>query len=331
MNTKPRATPRHIEPMDLAERLLGGERAALARLLTLVENDSPRAADACRRLYPKVGRSFRIGVTGPPGAGKSTLIDALIREYRKMGRTVGVVAVDPSSPITGGALLGDRIRMDSGSRDAGVFIRSMAGRGHPGGLALRTVEVSDILDAFGFDVLLIETIGTGQDEVAIVKAADVVVLVLNPGAGDGIQALKAGLMEVADLIVIHKADREGAEELRREIESALDFRPMEEVRPPVLLASALRGTGLAELIAAIDAFRAAGEASGLLRRRREERLRERVRRLVEDRLRQELWNGFGSEQTLETWVQRILDRREGDPWTAADEIYGRTAGGRMHA
>jgi LAO/AO transport system kinase len=221
--------------------------------------------------------------------------------------------------------------MDSGSRDEGVFIRSMAGRGHPGGLALRTVEVSDVLDAYGFDLVLIETIGTGQDEVEIVKAADVVVLVLNPGAGDGIQALKAGLMEVADLIVINKADREGAEELRREIESALDFRPMGEVRPPVLLASALRGTGLAELIAAIDAFRASGEASGLLRRRREEHLRERVRRLVEDRLRQELWNGSGSEQTLETWVQRILDRREGDPWTAADEIYGRVAGGRMHA
>jgi LAO/AO transport system kinase len=270
------------DPAGLARTLVEGDHAALSRAISWVENQSPGFDQLLRELFPRTGRGHRIGVTGPPGAGKSTLTQALARAWRTAGHTVGVVAVDPTSPVSGGALLGDRIRMTGVALDPGVYIRSMATRGALGGLALSTREVCDVLDAAGFDRILVETVGVGQAELDVVAAADTVVLVLTPESGDGIQTLKAGLMEVADIFVVNKADRPLADRLAREIEAALQMRhPETREVGPVLLTVATDGSGVSALVEAVDRHRAGLAQSGELLARRRRRLAEQTRRVVE--------------------------------------------------
>lgn len=295
MALQPSST-RRDEPEQLAARLLAGERLAVARLISWAERGDPGFAAAMRHFYPRVGRAGRVGVTGPPGAGKSTLVNELVQLHRAQDRTVGVLAVDPSSPFTGGALLGDRIRMEDRTSDPGVFIRSMASRGSHGGIARAAIDACDVMDAFGFDELLIETVGVGQAEYDVVSAADTVLVVLCPGAGDGIQALKSGLLEVADVLVVNKSDAPGAERLVRDLEEAVHLRRDEtrDWRPPVVSCSAGRSQGVAAVLDAVELHRAhimprLGES------RRAQRLGQ-VRRTLGEALERELWEhrGYGA-------------------------------------
>lgn len=283
---------------ELVERLLAGERTAVARLITWAENGDPRFRRALPLFFERVGRAARVGVTGPPGAGKSTLVNELTVRRRDAGRTVGILAVDPSSPFTGGALLGDRIRMEERTTDPGVFIRSMASRGSHGGLARAAVDAADVMDAFGFDEVLIETVGVGQAEYDVVSAADTVLVVLCPGAGDGIQAMKSGLLEVADVLVVNKSDQLGADRLASDLEEAVRMRRSErEWIPPVVRASAGRGEGLEDVLEAIEAHRGHLGGERLAARRREMRVAQ-VRRVVGEALDEELWDHRG-------WTARV--------------------------
>jgi LAO/AO transport system kinase len=285
---------------SITDRLLAGEKTAIARLVSWAENNDPRFPAANSALYPKVGHAWRAGVTGPPGAGKSTLVNALAKLRREEGRTVGILAVDPSSPFTGGALLGDRIRMEERTLDPGVYIRSMASRGSHGGLARATVDACDVLDAAGYDDVLIETVGVGQAEYDVVSAADTVLVVLCPGAGDGIQAMKSGLLEVADVLVVNKRDLAGADRLQVDLEEAVHIRAFGREAgpgdaawiPPVVACSATSGDGVDEVAAAIDRHRDHLRARGLDAVRREKRLAQ-VRRAVEERLEERLWGPDG--------------------------------------
>ena len=318
----------------LAERVLAGDPRAIARAITLVENEDPAGAELVRAIFARTGRAFLVGMTGPPGAGKSTLVDRLIAELRRQGRTVGVVAVDPTSPFTGGAVLGDRLRMQTHAADVGVFIRSMATRGHLGGLARATSDAALVLDAAGKDVVVIETVGVGQDEVDIVRTADISIVTLVPGMGDEVQALKAGIMEIADIFVVNKADREGADRLVSAIEANLSLQHYGdgEWRPPILKTTATSGSGVSELAAAIDAFRdhasgrapahASGARDTMAARRRirgEYRLRELVARLFMYHLERRVL----AAGELEAMVDRIA-ARELDPYTAATDLVNRS-------
>jgi LAO/AO transport system kinase len=277
---------------DILERFLQGDRIACARMITLVEDNSALAEKDVSQLFAalkeRMGRALRIGITGPPGAGKSSLADKLTLLWRKQGKTIGIVAVDPTSPFSGGAILGDRIRMNEIAMDPGVFIRSMATRGSLGGLARRTQEVSDLLDAFGKDILLIETVGVGQSELEIAGAADVTLVVLVPESGDSIQAMKAGLMEIGDLFVVNKADRPGADQAVSDIETILKLKD-KEVRTPILKTTATTGEGVDDLRIAIEKQVELLRATGGWEGRRERRVRERIAELVEDRIRGRLW------------------------------------------
>ena len=285
---------------DITDRLLAGDTGAIARLVSWAENDDPRFPAANSSLYPKVGKARRIGVTGPPGVGKSTAVDALTKAIRARGEKVGVIAVDPTRPFTGGALLGDRIRMEDRTHDAGVYIRSMASRGSHGGLARASVDACDVMDAAGFDEILIETVGVGQAEYDVVVAADTVLVVLCPGAGDGVQAMKAGLLEVADVLVVNKNDLPGADRLQGDLEEAVHLRAFGRGTgtsqlawiPPVIGCSAASGAGVSELAQAIQAHREHLNAKGLDAVRKEKRLAQ-VRRAVEERLEERLWNRGG--------------------------------------
>ena len=294
----------------IAERLLGGDRAALARLISWAENGHPGFPEAIARLWPRVGRAWRIGITGPPGAGKSTLTNELVAALRGAGKTVGVLAIDPSSPFTGGALLGDRIRMEERTADEGVYIRSMASRDSHGGLARAASDACDVMDAFGFDVILLETVGVGQAEYEVVSAADSVVVVLCPGAGDGIQAMKAGILEVADVLVVNKADLEGADQLQIDLEDALRLRTIRAAERdagwdvPVVAVSALRATGFDELRSALERHRVAmegpaGEAGPNVDKRLEKRALQ-VRRVVSEKLQERLWGPTGYTERVES-------------------------------
>jgi LAO/AO transport system kinase len=349
-------TPAAVEA--LLAKFNAGQKAALARAVSIVENHRPGFDQLLARFQERLGRARRIGLTGPPGAGKSTLTAQLTRIYRASGLSVGVVAVDPTSPFTGGALLGDRIRMESVALDDGVFIRSMATRGSLGGLAATTRDVCDVLDAFGIDRILIETVGVGQTELDIAGTADTSAVILVPESGDSIQTLKAGLMEIADVFVVNKADRPGADRLRNELELMLGLRhgatlrnvpahdghhrdplagnPMRAARaaargddaeswtPPVLRTTAATGEGIDDLAAALDRHFAFLQASGDLARRRRARLRARVVDVVETRVRSRLWQ----DAATNAWLDERLSELEAgvtNPFDVADRLLERSA------
>jgi LAO/AO transport system kinase len=307
----------------LSERVLQGDARAVARAISLIEDESPQGADIVRRVFSRTGHAYLIGITGAPGAGKSTLVDRLIGELRRGGRTVGVVAVDPTSPFTGGAILGDRVRMQSHVADAGVFIRSMATRGNLGGLARATADAALVLDAAGKDIVLIETVGVGQDEVEIVRTADVSIVTLVPGTGDEVQALKAGIMEIADIFVVNKADRDGADRTVASVEALLSLESYAagRWRPPIIKTEANTGKGVPDLVAAIEQFRA--HTLGSLGERRRARAEFRVQELLAHRFVQHVQARVLKAGEFQQLLDRIA-RRETDPYTAVDDIVKRS-------
>jgi LAO/AO transport system kinase len=340
----------------LIEDFNAGKSAALARVVSIVENHRDGFEQILGSLHARTGRAKRIGLTGPPGAGKSTITALLVKTFRDEGLTVGVIAVDPTSPFTGGALLGDRVRMENVALDPGVFIRSMATRGSLGGLAAATREVADVLDAFGFDILLIETVGVGQSELDVARTADSTLLILVPESGDSIQTLKAGVMEVADIFVVNKADRPGADRLRNDVELMLGLRkgvsfgkvpvhhgvdinrvnPARAAReaaaaaspsdwtPPVLSAIATKPEGINEIMTAIDRHFAYLQRSGTLRTRRRERLRERVMDVVERKVSDRLWKDSRTKAWLEEQLPSV-EEGTATPFAVADQLLRQSA------
>ena len=302
---------------ELVRRLLGGERRALARVLTLVENGSPQGYEALRALYAHTGRAHTIGVTGGAGAGKSTLTNALAREFRRRGKTVGIIAVDPSSPFTRGAILGDRIRMQELTSDAGVFMRSMATRGSLGGLSETAADAVTVLDAFGKDVVLLETVGAGQDEVEVAGAAQTTMLLLTPGTGDDVQTMKAGIMEIADLLVVNKADLPNTDALVAALKAHLSMSGQREWATPVVKVVANRGTGVPELADLLEQHCAYLESSGALHTEQRERARHQVVAATQAEVLRRVLRG--GERQLDDLVAEVADRRL-DPHTAADRL-----------
>jgi len=307
---------------ELLTRFMAGDRVALARTLTHAENGTEQFPSLYDELYARCGQAVRIGVTGPPGAGKSTLVEALALHYRKDDEhTVGIVAVDPTSPFSGGALLGDRVRMQRLTLDPGVFVRSMASRGSVGGLAQTTDEVADIMDAFGFPRVFIETVGVGQSEVDVASSAGTTLVVLFPGAGDAIQAMKAGLMEIADIFVVNKADLPGADRVEVEISDMLHLRPeIDGWQPPILKCSAHNDEGIAEISEAIASHQQALIDSGELERRRRDHLEHTIKRIVEAAVRTEIWEKQGQLEMLESV---IAEGKNLSPFSLAERIVKR--------
>jgi LAO/AO transport system kinase len=303
---------------ELAAAVRAGDRRALGRALTLVERGGNEAEELVRDLYPDTGKTFTIGVTGPPGVGKSTLIASLVRHVRSLGHSVGVVSVDPSSPFTKGALLGDRIRLSEHFLDPEVFIRSMATRGHTGGLAEATLQALLVLDAAGRELVFLETAGVGQSEVAVAQVADLVVLVLIPGSGDSVQALKAGIMEIPDLIALNKSDQAGAAAALAELRQALALGAEKEA-PPVLATRASSGEGIEPLWQAVEELRAELESGGELKLRRRENLRRELYSLALNRARRRLEQATAGKPELEEILEAIAERRL-DPLSALSRI-----------
>lgn len=311
---------RHLPVADLFAAATAGDRGALARLLSLVEMGGDAAREVGGLAFPRSGDGYTVGLTGAPGAGKSTLTSALIGHLRADDHEIAVLAIDPSSPFTGGAILGDRVRMQDHATDAGVFIRSMATRGHMGGLSLATPEAARLLDAVGKRLVLIETVGVGQVEVDVAGKADTTVVVVNPGWGDSVQANKAGLMEIADVFVINKSDRPGAAETRRDLEQMLDLSDLghEDWRPPVINVVATEGSGIGEVWQAVQTHRSTIETSGALRARRAARLAEELREVVARRL-GELAKKLTGGHRWDELRHQVTEHRL-DPWAAADEL-----------
>jgi LAO/AO transport system kinase len=353
-----------VTTAKLLEDLKARKPPALARAISLVENGSKGFESMLAQLHSKIGGARRIGITGPPGSGKSTLIERLAAGYRRAGRTVGVVAVDPSSPFTGGALLGDRIRMERAATDPGVFIRSMASRGSLGGMATTTGEVADVMDAYGFDRILVETVGVGQSELDVVSVADTTVVVLVPESGDGIQVMKAGLMEIADIFVVNKADRPGADRLRQELEIAAGLRRGEVFRhvpahhlelvassktargkggpgpasgagddmvwePPVIATVAARDEGVDDVGLALDRHFSFLESSGGLAARRAHRLELRTREVLNRALYRWIWSDSGPKAELAAALADVIAGKR-SPYEAAAGIVDRLRGGKPH-
>lgn len=308
--------------MNLVEQVRSGNVRAIARLMSLIEDGSADATPALRALYPFTGGAYLVGITGPPGSGKSTLADRLTEAFRRQGLTVGIVAVDPTSPFTGGAILADRIRMQRHSLDPDVFIRSMATRGQLGGLAPATHAVVDVLDASGKAIVLIETVGVGQDEVEIVRLAHTTVVIMVPGMGDEVQAIKAGILEIGDLFVVNKADREGADRTATELQMMLELGGATGWSPPILKTVAPEGVGIPELVQAIGEHRAYLEKSGLKVQKGRERSRAAVLDLLRDRLTRAALQKAHGNGSLEAVLDRIA-RRDLDPYTAVEEILKR--------
>ena len=318
------ARPVPVAPPEqtLAARLLAGDRRALARAITLVESDDPAGWDLVREVYPHTGNAAIVGLTGAPGAGKSTLIGALCKARRAAGRTIGVLSIDPSSPFTQGALLGDRIRLTDHFLDPGVFIRSMANRGALGGLSEAALQTALLMDAAGREDIFLETVGVGQAEVDIIDHADTIVLVLMPGSGDSIQALKAGVMEIPDIIVVNKADHPLTETMVREIRGVLSLAPSHGWRIPIVKTQAAHGIGIGDLVEQLDAHHAFIEAEGTLSERRRRNLRSEVLSLCTFRLRRELEARIGEDEVFQGLLDQVVDRRL-DPSSAAARILER--------
>jgi LAO/AO transport system kinase len=312
------ASPTKAE-QTLAERLIAGDKRALARAITLIESDDPAGWELVREVYPRTGKARITGLTGPPGVGKSTLIGALTAEMRKAERQVAVLSIDPSSPFTRGALLGDRIRLSEHFLDAGVFIRSMASRGALGGLSEATLQAALLMDASRKDDVFIETVGVGQAEIDIVDHADTIVLALMPGSGDSIQALKAGVMEIPDVIVVNKADHPMTDTMIREIRGVLALGPHVSWEVPIVRTEAVKGEGVAELAEKITAHRAHIEAEGTLEERRARNLRNEVVELATARLRRQVEASVADDDRVSQLLERVV-RRELDPASAAAEI-----------
>ena len=335
--------------MDIAQELLNGNRLALSRAITAIENEYDEATEIMKALYPHTGHAFVLGITGPPGAGKSTLTDKLAREYRKQGKTVGIIAVDPTSPFSGGAILGDRIRMNGLTLDEGVFIRSMGTRGSLGGLSHKTADAVKALDAFGKDIIFVETVGVGQSEVDIVKAADTTMVVLIPGMGDDIQAIKAGILEIADVYAVNKADLDGTDHAVTALQMMLDLgmgpshsvmhhgRLMEVIsgssqagmapegaaawRPPIIKTVATHREGIAELAEAILAHQAHLRQSGDLAARERERAASELETIIQQESLRDVLSRSGRAE-VRALIERIV-RREVDPYTAARSLMGK--------
>ncbi|NLC97852.1 MAG: methylmalonyl Co-A mutase-associated GTPase MeaB [Actinomycetales bacterium] len=311
-------SPRQFDVTDLVSRAAAGETRYIARLITLVESESEQLRELSALLAPRTGRAHVIGLTGSPGVGKSTTTSALVTEFRKRGKTVGVLAVDPSSPFSGGALLGDRIRMQEHSMDPGVFIRSMASRGHLGGLSWATPHAIRVLDAAGFDVILAETVGVGQSEIEVSQLADTSLVLLAPGMGDGIQAAKAGILEIGDIFCINKADRDGAEATRRELRNGLSMTARADSwKPPIEMTIATEGTGIDKIADHIADHKDHLDATGMLQARREERASREIQAIAVA----EIMRGFdvSGGQLLAGLSDRVASGRL-DPFTAADEL-----------
>jgi LAO/AO transport system kinase len=303
-----------------AQQVRNGDVRAISRAITAIENHTPEAESLLRLLFPYTGAAYLSGVTGAPGTGKSTLVDRLAAHYRKAQQKVGVIAVDPTSPYSGGAILGDRIRMQSHAGDAGIFIRSMATRGFLGGLSRATAEVALVLDAAGKKQILIETVGVGQDEIDIVRLADCVLVVLVPGLGDDIQSMKAGLMEIADIFVLNKADREGADRLEEQLHAMLSLvMPRDGWHPPVIRTVATENTGIDALATAIDKFRSHFESMGQRQKKHQEHWKNRLLGLLESRLLEQVLPGKAGEEKLDRLAAEVSQRKK-DPFTAVSEL-----------
>jgi LAO/AO transport system kinase len=310
---------------SLAERLIAGDKRALARAITLIENDDPAGWELVREVFPRTGKARIVGLTGPPGVGKSTLIGALTAEMRKADRQVAVLSIDPSSPFTRGALLGDRIRLSDHFLDAGVFIRSMASRGALGGLSEATLQAALLMDASGKDDVFIETVGVGQAEIDIVDHGDTIVLVLMPGSGDSIQALKAGVMEIPDVIVVNKSDHPMTDTMVREIRGVLSLGPATSWRVPIVKTEAAKGEGVAELAEKIAEHREHIEAEGTLEERRARNLRNEVMELAASRMRRRLEDAVAGDESIRELLDRVV-KREIDPASAAKDLLERDDG-----
>jgi LAO/AO transport system kinase len=313
--------PRRTAPVaELVERARDGDSRAVARLISLVEDESPLLRQVMAALAPHAGQAHIVGITGSPGVGKSTSTSALVSAYRATGKRVGVLAVDPSSPFSGGALLGDRVRMQDHATDAGVFIRSMASRGHLGGLAWSTPQALRVLDAAGFDVVLVETVGVGQSEVEVAGMADTTLVLLAPGMGDGIQAAKAGILEVGDIYVVNKADRDGVQNVTRDLRAmlALAERAPDDWSPPILKTVASRNEGIDEVVAAIEDRLTWMRGNGVLVERRRSRARDEIEAIAMTALRARFSDLHGDAR-LDVLAAKVADG-DADPYSAADEL-----------
>ena len=311
----------HIQ--ELVRRIRAGELRALSRAISTVEDRTPESTELLKALFPYSGNALLIGLTGSPGAGKSTLVDQVAREYRKQGKTIGIVAVDPTSPFSGGAILGDRIRMQSHYADAGIYIRSMATRGSLGGLASTTADVATVLDASGRDLVMIETVGVGQDEVDIVRLADVTIVVLVPGMGDDVQTIKAGIMEIADIFVINKSDREGAERVEREVRAMQSLAMRKDNwTPPIVKTVASDGTGITELLAAVEKYREYLQQSDRAQARRIENWRERIAEMLRDALFQKVLSYYLSDGLATRYATEVAEHKR-DPYSLIEKIVDR--------
>jgi len=304
---------------QLVAELLQGKKRAAARLISLVENDEPQKRELLKEIYPYTGKAYIVGITGAPGSGKSSLTDRLLQKMRSNGLTVGVIAVDPSSPFSGGAILGDRIRMQDHALDENVFIRSMGTRGSLGGLSRTTREAIQVLDAFGKDIVIVETVGVGQSEVDIVRTADTTLVMLTPAGGDSVQTLKAGIMEIADIFVINKADLPGAEKTETEIKAMLDMKNSNKWRPPVVTTVATINEGIDNLWEALQQHRSYLEESGRLMEIRRQRVRRELTEQVEYLVKNKIWSQVKDTIELNDMVEKILSRRL-DPYSAASEL-----------